>query len=257
MAVYSNDSIGGFGGGLGIGGGDSGVGLIALLALLGRGRGGLGGDGDDCCGEGKFLDAAVLNAVNGLTASVPTTALETQNAINSAIATLALGTQQGFANVKDSVQAAAAVGLAATNTVERTTLTTSAAILAAVADAKYASAIAVRDDGDKTRAKIDFYHDQDMQRKLTVAESALLEERTRGRIRESEVTITNTNTNTATAVSQQQQGQTQLQLLAALVSEVRNLAGDVQVVRQAQSNINFGTQTGTAQTAGATNNKVS
>jgi len=258
MATFSEDSIGrGFGGGgFGFGGGgDSGVGLIALLALLGRGRG-LGGDGDCNSGESKFLDAAILNGVNGLAASVPTTALETQAAINAEISRLALGTAQGFANVKDSVQANGTANLLATNAAERTTLTSSAAILAAIAESKYDTAIAVRDGTDKVLAQNALYHEGNLQRKLAVAESALLEQRIHGRISESEIKITNTNTNTATAVAQQQQGQTQVQLLAALVSEVRNLANDVQVVRQAQSNVNFGVQTGTAQTASAANNKV-
>jgi hypothetical protein len=202
------------------------------------------------------LDTAILNGVNNLTAAVPTAALETQAAINSSISSLALGTSQGFANVKDSVQANGTANLLATNAAERTTLTSSAALLAAIKDSQYATATAVRDDGDKTRGQIALYHEGDLQRQLGVAQAALLEERTHGRIRESEVNITNTNTNTNVQAQAQAQSQQQLQVLAALVAEVRNLANDVQVVRQSQSNVNFGVQSGTAQTNAASNNRV-
>lgn len=92
---------------------------IILLALLGRGRGGLGGD-EGGCGPGGVspgqaaLLQTILETAGATRAAVPQTALETQNAIQGAIGALALGGQQGFANVKDSVQAGLLATLAAT-----------------------------------------------------------------------------------------------------------------------------------------------
>ena len=79
---------------------------IILLALLGRGRGGgLFGGGDDCGGGAEAaLLQTLMEGQSNLRAQVPTTALETQNAVLGAISQLALGTQQGLGNVKDAVQ---------------------------------------------------------------------------------------------------------------------------------------------------------
>jgi len=255
MAMEINDIVGGRGG-FGFGGGGEG-GLLAgvLIASLLR-RGGLGGEGGECVNEtSKFLDAAILNAVNGLTADVPTTALETQASINHSIGALALGTQQGFANVKDSVQASAAINLASTNEVERTVLTTTAALLTAVKDGNYATTTAIRDDGDKTRAKIDFYHDQDMQRRLTIAESALARQEFNSRIRDVEVSVTNTATATQVQGQAQGQAQQQLQISSAILAALNNLAGDIQAVKQGQVIFNSGTMAASG-TQAAANTKV-
>lgn len=89
----------------GFGFGGSGIlGLLAILGLL-RGRGGLGG-GDDCNENGgKFaiLQTLMENGAD-IRASIPTTALETQNALQGALAQLALGTAQGFERTGDRIQ---------------------------------------------------------------------------------------------------------------------------------------------------------
>jgi hypothetical protein len=280
MATFVEDSIGRGYGGVGIGG-DSGLGILGLAALLGR----RDDRGDRDC-HGDHLNSAVdginhnintstlgvLNQMNqgfdnigqvalmsklgSIEGAIPLVGSQVELAVCEASATVNSNLTAGFAVTNKNINDAESRIGAALCGIEKTVLTTSALNLAAIKDAQYANTIATRDDGDKTRAKIDFYHDQDMQRKLTVAENALAEERNRGRIRESEVNITNTNTNTATAISQQAQGQQQLQVLAALVAEVRNLANDVQVVRQAQSNVNFGVQGASTQSNAASNNKV-
>ncbi len=97
---------------------------ILLLALLGRGGGLLGGGADAAAtaaglspGHAALLQT-LLEGQSALRAEVPTTALETQAAIQQQISALGLGTQQGFANVKDAVQATTAVQLAATSGVK-------------------------------------------------------------------------------------------------------------------------------------------
>ncbi len=97
---------------------------IILLALLGRGRGGLLGGDDGGCAPGGVgpghaaLLQTILETAGATRAAVPTTALETQGAIQQAISALALGGQQGFANVKDSVQAGLLASLAASSGVK-------------------------------------------------------------------------------------------------------------------------------------------
>jgi hypothetical protein len=98
---------------------------ILLLALLGGRKGGglLGGDGD--CGTAVGVtpaQAAILQTLlegqSSLRAEVPTTALQTQNALEQVLASLALGTQQGFANTGDKVQSVGALQLTATTGVK-------------------------------------------------------------------------------------------------------------------------------------------
>lgn len=283
MAFEIND-IGRFNGGDGLGGGGGIATGLLLGSLLGR-RDDRGGRDDGCCLSSQLNSVAdginhnintstlgVLNQMNqgfdnigqvalmsklgSIEGAIPLVGAQVELAIAQSAANTNSNITTGFALTNKNINDAEAAILASICGVEKTVLQTSAVNLAATKDAQFAVTTAIRDDGDKTRAKIDFYHDQDMQRRLTVAESALAEERHSRRIRESEVNITNTNTNTATAVSQQSQNQQQLQLLAALVSEVRNLANDVQVVRQTQSNVNFGTQGANTQTNTASNNQV-
>lgn len=116
---------------------------ILLLALLGRGRSGLLGGGDDCGptaggvspGQAALLQT-ILETVGATRAAVPTTALETQAAINGSIGSLALGTQQGFANVKDAVQATLLANLTATSGVKDTVQNVGALISRDICDVK-------------------------------------------------------------------------------------------------------------------------
>lgn len=252
MATILDESIGGRGwGGLGIGGSGEG-GLLAgvLIASLLR-RGGIGGDGDCGDGNGKLLEAAILNAVNGITSAVPTTALETQATIAHAISSLALGTQQGFANIKDSVQAASALNLSATNNVNQSVLVTG-----------LQTQIAVGNDGDKTReaianlsSKIDANTISNLQRELTVAQLESSEERNSRRIREVEVSVSQSVNQTQLQGQAQGQQQQQAQVNAAILTLLHNLQGDLQAVKQGQVIFNSGTMAASG-TQAAANTKV-
>lgn len=291
MATFVNDAIGGnspfaSGGGIGaipyaVGGGDGlggGIGGGLLLgALLGGGLFGGGGFGRGNQGgcptpvdvnvhdhtahcppasdySPAFI-AAILSNLNNISAAIPTSALETQGALNSAIASLALGTQQGFASVKDSVQNAATANLLATAGAERTTLLAQAATLAAVAESKFDLAVAVRDDGDKTRAQIALYHEADLQRQLAVAQNALTEAHGHSRMREVEVNVSQTVNQQQVQLQQQQQQQRQDQFLAGILQAVHNLNGDLQLIKQGQVIFNSGTMAASG-TQAAANTKV-
>lgn len=124
----------------GMGMGGIGAGLVGGIigGLLFNRRGGFGGDDGGCSNGGGIsagqaaFDQTILTGITGLTAAVPTVALQTQNAVQSSIGALALGTQQGLANVKDTVQNSSAVELVAISGVKDSVQNTAAALAAAL-----------------------------------------------------------------------------------------------------------------------------
>ncbi len=228
---------------------------ILLLALLGK-RGGLGG-GDDC-GDGSdhartALSQTILESVADIRAQIPQTALETQNQICQSTGALALATQQGLSNLKDSVQAASALEIAAIgntkDVVQNGLFLTNNNILEGLCSVKQT----VRDDGDKTRGQIALYHEANLQRELAVAQSALAEERTSRRVRDVEVSVSQTVNQTQAQAQAQQQQQAQFNdILRAL----HGVAGELQYARATNSNLivgNSGTALTGAQSANPTN----
>ena len=206
---------------------------ILLLAMLGRR--GLGGDdtpADAGCAR-TALTQTIVEAVGDIRAQVPQVALETQNQICQSMASLALGTQQGFANVKDSVQTLGALNLTATQGVSKD-----------VATGTLSNQIAITADGEKTRALLIAFNNDNLQRQLTVAQSALSEERVH---RHSDGVEVRVNQTVQQAQAQNQQ-QAQLQGLVGLVA---NLANDIQAVRQGQVIFNSGTMAASGTQAAA------
>lgn len=188
MPMYGGGGYCGHGGG-GWGGDGFGGGIGGLLvgALLGRGfgfGGGFGGGnwGGGCGDGGRVLETAILQQLGNVQAAVPLTALQTQaqvaestGSINNTtlqqtlmlggeIARASLAGQQGFANVKDSVQN---IGAIINSNVQQ--------VNAAVNVGTLATAIAIRDDGDKTRALISSIDRDNLSRQLAVAENTIVE----------------------------------------------------------------------------------
>lgn len=162
----------------------------------------------------------------------------------------------GQAAINKNISESIATALAGQSAIKESIAAYGVANLTATKDAQYALATAINADGEKTRALITSNEMANLQRMLTVSESRALEDRLFARTREVEVNVTNTNTNTAQAIQAQNQAQAQSQAIIQLAAELRNLGGDIQAVRQSQSNINFGVQSGTSQGQAATNNKV-
>ncbi len=233
--------------GAGLGGG-LGAGLLGgvLGGLIFNRRGGFGEGEADCAPGGigasqAAFDSTILNGITGLTAAVPTTALQTQNAIQSAIGSLALGTQQGLSNVKDAVQNSATANLIATNNVGTQVQT-----------GTLQNIIAIGNDGDKTRALIQSISDMNLQRELGVAQALLAEERTSRRVRDVEVNVNQTvNQNQAQAQAQQQQQQQ----FASLFSLLHGVNNELQVARATNANLIVG-NTGAVATGPQTANPV-
>lgn len=229
------------------------LGIVALLALLNRGRGGFGGD--DGCAPGGIgaghaaLLQTLLEGQSNLRAEVPTTALETQNAIQSAVGALALGTQQGFANVKDSVQASLLANLTATSAVKDTVQTAFTVLNQNVSEQGCKTRETVQATSTAILQKLDqneidrLRHERDSALR-TVDVNAL----------RSQVEVNQTVTSTASAAQSQFQVQSQVNELAGLV---RNLASIVAIgnqtmlARQAQDIVNLGTMTASGTQASA------
>lgn len=248
-------------GGDGLLGGGLGAGLLGgvLAGALFGGRGlggGFGGNGgSDSVAVAADINqsifgTAVLTKLGSIEAAVPLSALQTQASINGSLASLALGTQQGFSNVKDSVQnvgAALGVAIAQTNT---NVLTTGCAIERQITN-----------DGAATRALITSIFQTQQAERINALNAEVIELRNDGRARANhdELRLQITNTNTAVAAQaqgqQQQQQQQQFALVQSLFPVINALVGDLQAVKQGQVIFNSGTMAASG-TQAAANTKV-
>lgn len=272
--------------------GNDGMGGLLALALLG---GGLNGrrDGGDCTVATTALSNAGFDGINhnintlglGLTnqltqgftnqnsldimaklgsieGAIPLAEAQVQLALAGSTATITAGQAITNKGVSDAI----AASLASQNNINVNVLQQGAATREAVAsygvanlnatkDSQFATQVAIANSTKEVLAALNEQNVANLQRQLTVAETALLERNAALRARETEINITNTNTATAQQAQVQGQQQQQLQLVAQLVSEVRNLANDVQVVRQGQTIFNSGTMAASG-TQTAANTKV-
>lgn len=245
--------FGGFGAGL--------VGGVLGGLLFGGRRGGLFGGGEDCGGGGVTSTIGteiILNKLGSIEGAIPLAALQTENAIltqtnalNSTLGSLALGTQLGFSNVKDSVQANSALNLAASSGVKDAVQTGTAIILQAICSStkeitNQAQAFQTANDSRLINAQaaeiIELRNDRD----------------NRGRHASLELQITNTNTAVAAQAQAQQQFQVQRQgdELSHLTRCMSSLLGEFQIARATNSNVivgNTGATTTGAMAANPTN----
>lgn len=232
MATFHEDIISSGRGGM-LGGGSDGLGLIALLALLGRGNNGglFGGNGS---GDGVGLQAAVdTNAILGKLGTIEGAIPLAEAQVQLALAGVQNSLQQGLS----AIQLESANGFGAVNAnVERTGWQLSQAI---------------SNDGEKTRALITNNQIAELNRQLSVAQLEAIELRSEsGRERDRhgiEITMTN-NQN-----QNQLQFQAQNQVLAGLTNALIEVG---QVARATNSNVivgNAGATTTGAMTANPTN----
>lgn len=243
MLAMNNNRHPGYGYGDGFGGMNGILGIAALGLIFGRGgRGGLFGGGDDCGGgaETRIQDTAqnlaVLNAIGAA-----------KDATTSGFSNTALGLSQGFAGVKDSVQASTFLLTQQINAANQN-----------VSDQGCKTREAIQNDGDKTRALLVARFQQ--QDATTIAEQnariVALESRGHSERQHAEHTLQITNTNTAVANAQQRQEQEQRQAMFNEVRELRGLIGNVignqvMLARQGQDIVNLGTMTASGTQAAA------
>lgn len=212
-------------------------------------------------------EGQVQLALQGAQADINRNIDATGDQITAQISTAQLANANNFAATSRQLSDIIATSLQSQNGINTNVLTSAASTKEAVAlygnanlvatkEAATATALAVANSTKEILAALNDQNVANLQRQLTVAETALAEDRARIRSREMEINITNTNTATAQQVQMQTQQQQQFQILAQLAANVNNLAGDIQAVRQTQSNVNFGVQGNAAQTASAANNRV-
>lgn len=277
MAVLETPTMlatGGGSEGMGLGGGIGGglLGGILAGALFG---GGLGNrrDGEGCVTPSMLTaglagvtdtlqNTTVVQTLGSIQAAIPLAEAQVQLALAGSQAAVVnqvnLGTMatiNGQALINKNVSDAIASSLASQTSIKESIAAYGVANLNATKDAQFALATIVKEDGEKTRALITSNTISELQRQLTVAQTAALEDRLTNRARETEITITNTNTATAQQVQSQSQLQAQSQAIIQLSGLINNLAGDIQSVRQGQVVFNSGTMAGSA-TQAAANTKV-
>jgi len=264
--------------GLGAGLGGGLLGGILGGALLGN-RGLLGGDvgrvgvGEGCvtpsnltAGLTGVTDAiqntTVMQALGDIKASVPLAEAQVQLAlagstgeIRTHLGQVENGLVAGQALTNKAVSDAIAASLASQNNINMNVLQMGQANLVATKDSQYATAVAISSSTKEILAALNEQNTANLQRQLAVAESALAEQRSHGRIRETEINISNTNTATAQQIQTQTQQQQQLQAIIQLNALVGNLANDIQVVRQGQTIFNSGTMAASG-TQAAANTRV-
>ena len=267
------DVMGGGGAGLGAGLGGGLLGGILGGALLGN-RGLLGGGAVEGIVTPAMLTAglagvtdsqqntAVLQTLGAIQGSIPLAEGQVQLAIAGAVGELRThlgqvenGLVAGQAITNKAVSDAIAASLASQNNINLNVLTMGQANLVATKDSQFATQVAIASSTKEILAALNDQNTANLQRQLTVAESALLEGRITGRQRETEINITNTNTATAQQIQMQTQQQQQLQAIIQLNALVGNLANDIQVVRQGQTIFNSGTMAASG-TQAAANTKV-
>lgn len=276
MAVLETPTMlatGGNEGGIGGGIGGGLLGGILAGALFGGGIGNNRNNGEGCvtpsnltAGLTGVTDAiqntTVMQSLGDIKASVPLAEAQVQLALAGAQGAIVnqvnmgtMATINGQALINKNVSDAIAASLASQTSIKESVAAYGVANLNATKDAQFAIATIVKDDGEKTRALITSNTISELQRQLTVAQTAALEDRLTNRARETEITITNTNTATAQQVQSQAQLQAQSQAIIQLSGLINNLAGDIQSVRQGQVVFNSGTMAGSA-TQAAANTKV-
>lgn len=258
--MYGGGYCGHGGGGWGGDGFGGGIGGLLVGALLG-GRGGFGGFGGGWgggwgggCGGGwggeRVLDTAILQQLGNVQATVPLTALQTQAQIAESTGDINLTTLQQTLQLQQSINSAKDATQNGTfflnNAVQN--------VNASVTSGTLATAIAIRDDGDKTRELINSIDRQNLSRQLAVAENTIVELR-QGREHDHrahgvEIQMTNN----------QNQNQLQFQAQAQALGVLQHgLFECNQIARATNQNVlvgNSGVTTTGPQTANPTNVKV-
>lgn len=184
MPMYGGGGYCGHGGGWGGDGFGGGIGGLLVGALLGRGGfggfgGGFGGGWGGGCGPGwgseRVLDTAILQSVGNVQATVPLTALQTQAQIAESTGDINLTTLQQTLQLQQSINSAKDATQNGTfflnNAIQN--------VNTSVTSGTLATAIAIRDDGDKTRELINSIDRQNLSRQLAVAENTIVELRQR------------------------------------------------------------------------------
>lgn len=273
-------AMGGMGGGTAAGG-------AALGGLVGAafGSGGFGGFGNRNVGEGfvtptqlqtamsSVIDANnsanVQEALGDIKGLIPAAEGQVQLALAGAVGEIRShlgqvenGITAGQAAINKNVSDAIASSLASQNAINVNVLQSAAATreainlngqanLLATKEAATATALAVANSTKEIIAALNDQNMQNLQRQLTVAETALAEQRAEGRTRASEINVTQTVTQNQNQLQMQAQQQQQFILL----NNLANIVGGLQTAVATNSNLIVG-NTGAVATGPQTANPV-
>lgn len=279
MLPYVGGGWGGAGAGAGAGLGAGLLGGILGGVLLNRGGlfGADGVRGEGCVTPSQLtaalagtqdtqMNTAILQEVgkingyvSGAEGQVQLALAQTQNALSNQIGQAQISSIQGFAAVNDNVNRNTASIIAVGETVKDTVNATSAQTQLGIANLAtsglqntYAITQAINNDGEKTRALITAQFESNLQRQLTVAENALIEQRAIGRAAATEVNVSQVVNQVQAQAQAQQQQQQQLLLLGQIAAGFHGLQNAVAT----NSNLivgNTGATTTGAQTANPVN----
>lgn len=150
---------------------------------------------------------------------------------------------ENAASIVANANANASNQLAVSNTLATSLAAGHAALSAQAADSKYATLVAINQDGDKTRALIESINLASLNRQIIVADNRITELLGDRRTVDSGITVTNNINQNQLQQQQQQQFQNINTTLGILCSEMQ---------RNTQSTINLGTMNGTTQSAANT-----
>jgi len=241
-----------------------------LLGALLFGRGGLGGWGGDGGGTNAAaielgtarvaFDTAAMTTLNNISAAIPTATGLVADKVNTGNMQLMNAINTGFATQGTNTLQQTIMLIQGMNMNQQTLMQELCGINTNVSAQGCMTREAVANDGEKTRALIQSIQDANLQRQLTVAETALLDANRRRE--HDQVIATITNTNTAVAAQQQgQQQQQQQQILTTVSSLFPILQSVLQVAHATAANTsviagNTGPVVGGAQTSTASPNNI-
>lgn len=287
--LFANPGMGNAGAGIGAGAGAGlGAGLLGGIlggALLGN-RGGLLGGADGNVGGvvtpallasslAQVTDTAqsttVLQSLGDIKASIPLAEGQVQLAlagaqadingnINSSLQIAVTG--QGLIN--KNISEAIAASLASQNNINVNVLTQGSqtresvaaygvANLNATKESQFATQVAISTSTKEILAALNDQNTANLQRQLTVAENALLEQRATGRSRETEINVTQTVNQNQAQIQAQAQQQQQFLITNNLLQAILSQAQVAQATNQSLIIGNTGAVTGGAQTSNPVN----
>jgi hypothetical protein len=276
--LFANPNSGASGMGAGAGAG-LGAGLLGGVlggALLGNNRNGLLGNN----GEGNVggvvtpallaaslaqvtdvqNNSTILQSLGDIKASIPYAEGQVQLAlagstadINGNITSSTLSNLNGQVAINKNISDSIATALAGQGAIKDSVLTAGATNLNAILINRYELTKEVRDDGDKTRALLIAQNDATLNRELSVAQTALAEQRAIGRSRDVEVNVSQNVNQNQTQLQQQQQQQQQFLITNNLLQAILSQAQVAQATNQSLIIGNTGAVHGGNQTANPVN----
>lgn len=184
-------------------------------------------------GQVQLALAGAVAQLNGAISATTNAVLASEATVNKNISDAVAAVLASQNNINVNV-------LQSANNVKEAVTTFGVANLQATKDSQYATALAIAGSTKEILEALNAQNVANLQRQLTVAESALADRTALSRSRDIEVNVTQQVTQTQNQLQAQNQQQQQFQLLAQLTANMHNLANDIQSVKQGSVIFNSG-----------------